>query len=177
MEPRTKHLATTSSVGVTTSLPVSASDDYSTIYRPGAVGTSSTIQTEVTARQDLTGYGKAVILVRNSMTASGTGPEGVILFESPAGGIQLKWKSNGNTDIDSVTPSNGTITDTVPVYLKLVRDGEVYTGSYSTDGSTWKPVGSATVADQADTQDAGTFVEAHGPGTPATVTFHGSSVT
>ncbi len=154
----------------------SGTDDYSTIYQPGALSASGTVQTEVTAQQDLTGYGKAGIIVRNSMTASSTGPEGVILFESPSGGIQLEWDSNGGPYVDSVTPPNGTIADTVPVYLKLVRSGSVYTGFYSTDGSSWASVGSATVPDQANTQDVGMFVVSHSTGSPATVSFHGLSV-
>jgi alpha-galactosidase len=110
------------------------------------------------------------------MTASGTGPEGVILFESPSGGIQLEWNGNGGTHITSVTPANGTIPDTVPVYLKLVRSGSTYTGYYSTDGASWQSVGSATVDAQADTQDAGMFVVSHATGSPATAQFSGFSV-
>jgi hypothetical protein len=154
----------------------SGTDAYSTIYRTGVVGTSSTVQTEVTGQSNLTGYGKAGIIVRNSMTASGTGPEGVILFESPSGGIQLEWNGNGGTHITSVTPANGTIPDTVPVYLKLVRSGSTYTGYYSTDGASWQSVGSATVDAQADTQDAGMFVVSHATGSPATAQFSGFSV-
>jgi hypothetical protein len=106
------------------------------------------------------------------MTASGTGPEGVVLFESPSGGIQLEWNDNGGTHINAVTPPNGTIADRVPVWLKLVRVGAAYTGYYSTDGTTWATVGTATVGAQADTQDAGMFVTAHATGNPAQAVFH-----
>ncbi len=152
------------------------SDNYSTIYLSGAVGTSSTVQTEVTATSNLSGYGKAGILVRNTMTDAGKAPEGVILFVSPAGGIQLEWNSNADASIESVTPQNGTIDPTVPVHLKLVRDGDTYTGYYSTDGTTWNEVGSATVPGQADTQDAGMFVTSHAVGSPAQIDFSGFSV-
>ena len=69
----------------------SGTDAYSSIYQPGAVGSTATVQTEVTAQQNMTGYAKAGIMVRNDITGSGTSPEGVILFESPSGGIQLEW--------------------------------------------------------------------------------------
>ncbi|GIH14546.1 hypothetical protein Raf01_27180 [Rugosimonospora africana] len=150
----------------------SSSDSYSTTYLAGAVGTTATVETQVASQQNLSGYGKAGILVRDDMTASGTGPEGVILFESPSGGIQLEWNNNGGTHINAVTPPNGTIADRVPVWLKLVRDGAAYTGYYSTDGSTWATVGTATVPGQADTQDAGMFVTAHATGNPAQAVFH-----
>jgi hypothetical protein len=154
----------------------SGSDSYSAIYQPGAVGTTSTIDTQVVSQQNLTGFGKAGIIVRNSMTGSGTTPEGVILFESPSGGIQLEWTNDGGTFINAVTPANGTIPKTLPIWLRLVRDGSTYTGYFSPDDHNWLRVGSATVSAQADTQDAGMFVTSHATGSPAQVVFNGLSV-
>jgi len=135
------------------------------------------VQTEVTGQQDMSGFAKAGIMVRNDITGSGSTPEGVILFESPSGGIQLEWDDNGGSYIDNVTPPNGTISDTVPVWLRLVRDGSSYTGYYSIDGSTWNEVGSATVPGQAATQDAGLFMTSHSTGAPGLVYYNGFSVT
>jgi len=149
----------------------SSTDAYSSVYLKGAASATSTIQTEVTSQQNMAGYAKAGILVRNDVTGSGTGPEGVILFESPSGGIQLEWAKGGGDFINAVTPANGTIPDQVPVWLKLVRGGQTYTGYYSLDDSTWNAVGSATPTGQADTQDAGMFVTSHTPGSPGTVYF------
>jgi hypothetical protein len=155
-------------------------DQYSAIYQPSSVGTQATIQTEVVTPYDLSGYGKAGIIVRNDMTGSGTTPEGVILYASPSGGIQLEWSDNGGVYINSVTPSNGTIGNTVPVELQLVRNGDTYTGYYAVPGGTWQEVGSATVPDQASTQDAGMFVDANagsGGEVPSTAAFDGFTIT
>ena len=154
----------------------SNSDSYSTIYLPASVGTAATIDTEVVSQQHMTGFAKAGIIVRNDMTGSGTTPEGVILFESPSGGIQLEWNSNGGTHINAVTPPNGTIPATLPVRLKLLRDGSRYTGYYSTDGTNWTTVGTANVPAQAATQDAGIFVTSHSAGSPGQVVFNGLTV-
>jgi Alpha galactosidase A/NPCBM-associated, NEW3 domain of alpha-galactosidase/Alpha galactosidase C-terminal beta sandwich domain/Carbohydrate binding module (family 35) len=154
----------------------SGTDAYSTIYLKGAAGSTATIQTQVTAQQNLTGFGKAGIIVRNDATGSGMAPEGVILFESPSGGIQLEWDDNGGTYIDAVTPANGTIPESLPVWLELVRNGSAYTGYYSFDGADWLAVGTATVPGQATTQDAGMFVTSHATGSPGQVTFDGFSV-
>jgi alpha-galactosidase len=90
----------------------------------------------------------------------------------------MEWDSNGGTSIDSVTPANGTIADTVPVQLKLeVAAGGVYTGYYSTDGSTWTEVGTATVPGQNATQDAGMFMLSHSTGSDGVVDFSGFTVT
>jgi hypothetical protein len=154
----------------------SDNDDYTTVYQAGAVTTTATVQTQLISRQNLSGYGKAGILVRNDITASGAGPEGVILFASPSGGIQLEWDDNGGTHINAVTPPNGTIADRAPVWLRLVRDGSLYTGYYSTDGNTWTLVGQADVPAQAATQDAGVFVTSHTTATPAQAVFGGFTV-
>jgi alpha-galactosidase len=152
-------------------------DAYSSVYQSGVVGTSSTVTTEVTDVGDLSGYGKTGIMVRNSIPGSGSTPEGVILYDSPSGGIQLEYDSNGGDSINSVTPANGTIPMTTPVYLKLVRDGSTYTGYYSTDNATWTEVGTATIPGQAATQDAGLFVTSHASGSPTLVRFNGFAAT
>jgi hypothetical protein len=154
----------------------SDADAYSTIYLPGAAGTMATVETEVTSQQNMSGYAKAGILVRDDMTGSGTSPEGVILFESPSGGIQLEWDANGGDYITSVTPPNGTIPESLPVWLELVRDGPGYTGYYSYDGKDWLTVGTATVPGQGATQDAGMFVTSHAAGSPGQAVFDGFSV-
>jgi hypothetical protein len=154
----------------------SDADAYSAIYVKGAVGATATVSTEVASQQNMTGFAKAGILVRNDMAGSGTSPEGVILFESPSGGIQLEWDSNGGDYIDSVTPPNGTIPESLPVWLELVRDGASYTGYYSYDGSDWLTVGTATVPDQDATQDAGMFLTSHAAGSPGQAVFSGFSV-
>jgi hypothetical protein len=159
-------------------------DNYSTIYLPGSMALTSTAVTEVTSQTNMAGYAKAGIIVRNNMAAAGTAPEGVILFESPEGGIQMEWDNNGGEYIDTFTPScsqcsaapNGAIPESLPIYLMLQRDGSTYTGYFSYDGSSWLKVGSATVPDQNATQDAGMFVTSHATGQPGTVTFNGFTV-
>jgi hypothetical protein len=154
----------------------SDADAYSTIYQHNIVGDTATVTTEVTSQQDMTGFAKAGLIVRNDMTGSGSTPEGVILFESPSGGIQLEWDSDSGLYINSVTPANGTNPELLPVWLKLVRDGTSYTGYYSFDGTSWLTVGSATVPGQAGTQDAGMFLTSHATGSPGQAVFDGFSV-
>jgi alpha-galactosidase len=151
-------------------------DAYSSIYLPGAVGNTATITTEVTSQQNMTGFAKAGIMVRNDIAGSGTTPEGVVLFESPQGGIQLEWDNNGGTNIDAVTPANGTIPESLPVYLQLQRNGDTYTGYYSYDGTDWLSVGTATVPAQAASQDAGMFVTSHASGSAGEAVFNGFTV-
>ena len=154
----------------------SGTDAYSTIYLKGAVGSAAAIKTEVASQQNMTGFAKAGIIVRNDMTGSGTTPEGVILFESPSGNIQLEWDNNNGDYINSVTPPNGTIPESLPVWLELIRNGSSYTGYYSFDGSNWLAVGTATIPGQATTQDTGMFVTSHATGSPGQAVFNGFNV-
>lgn len=147
------------------------SDTYSSIYQHGNVGSATTLQVEVLSQQNMTGFAKAGIMVRNDISGSGTTPEGVLLFESPSGGFQLEWDNNGGNFINSVTPPNGTLTLNLPVWLKLVKSGSAYTGYYSLDGSTWNTVGTATVPAQSATQDAGMFMVSHSAGDLGQVIF------
>jgi hypothetical protein len=153
-------------------------DSYTTIYRAGAVTAGSTIETEVTGESGMTAYAKAGIIVRNAMTTAGTGVEGVVLYVSPEGGIQLEWDADGGPSIDDVAPANGAIPESLPAYLKLVvAAGGVYTGYYSVKGTTWTEVGSATVPDQKPARDAGLFVMSHASGIDGLVDFSSFTVT
>jgi hypothetical protein len=85
----------------------------------------------------------------------------------------MEWDSNGGTNVNSVTPPNGTTPESTPLYLELVRSGSSYTGYYSYDDSDWLQVGTATVPGQNATQDAGLFVTSHAAGSPAQAVFDG----
>jgi alpha-galactosidase len=152
-------------------------DEYGAIYQKGVADATSTVQTEVVSQQNVSGYAKAGIMMRNNIAGAGTSPEGAILYESPQDGIQLGWNDNGGTYIDNQTPGIGAIPDTTPVWLRLVRNGSTYTGYYSTDGTTWQQVGSETLPGQASTQDAGLFLSSHATGDPGLVYYSGFSVT
>jgi hypothetical protein len=93
-----------------------------------------------------------------------------------AGGQRAEFACWGGKFINAVTPPKGTVPETLPVWLRLVRNGSTYTGYYSLDNQNWKLVGSATLSAQADTQDAGIFVTSHTSGSPRQVTFNGFNV-
>ncbi|MDH6110170.1 hypothetical protein P3T36_006666 [Kitasatospora sp. MAP12-15] len=152
-----------------------STDEYSTVYRHGAEHDGSTTIVRVTAQAATSSWAKAGIMVRNDVTAPGSSPGYLILAVTPGNGYVLQWDSTGSGQLDSNSaPSDsGLGAASYPTWLKLVRTGSSYTGSYSTDGTTWTTVGSATVPDVAATQDAGVFMTAHnnGGGTTGEVDF------
>ncbi len=163
-----------SNVGPQTRGPggASAADEYGAIYREGAADSTSTVTATVTAQAGGSSA-KAGIMVRNDMDADGSNVGAALHLSN--GYVQLAYnngESGGTAYTSTLGGGNGPWagSTTVPVSLKLIRDGDTYAASYSTDGSTWIDVGSVTLAGQADTQDAGVFQSA-GSSTAAIAEF------
>jgi hypothetical protein len=153
-------------------------DSYSAIYLPGAMAPGTTAEAEVTSQDGMDGYAKAGIMVRNDIGGLSASPEGVVLFESPAGGIQMAWDDNGGRYVTSVAPPSGTDLASLPVYLMLQRKRNgSYSGYYSYNGTGWLPVGNADVPAQSPTEDSGVFVASPGAGPSAVVSFDGFKLT
>jgi hypothetical protein len=68
----------------------------------------------------------------------------------------MQWDTDGDGILDQHTEFDGyTIW---PHWLRLDREGDRFTGYYSTDGSNWHRVGEATVSGASGALDAGFFV-------------------
>jgi hypothetical protein len=99
-------------------------------------------------------------VMRNDVTKDHQSQGYVALVATPGNGISLQWDSNGDGILDSFGAAGGSSVH-APVWLKLSRSNDVYTGYYSTDGSTWNLAGSCTVASAAATQDVGMIATSH----------------
>ncbi|MEY9927438.1 alpha-galactosidase [Catenulispora sp. GP43] len=141
-------------------------DEYSSVYRPGAEHDGSTTVVEVTAQAATSNWAKAGIMVRDDITGVDSSPGYAILAVTPGNGYVLQWDSTGSGHLDSnSSPSNsGLGSAAYPSWLKLVRSGSTFTGYYSTDDITWTEVGTATLPGVNATQDVGTFMTAHNEG-------------
>jgi hypothetical protein len=137
-----------------------ATNAYGAIYQPGAFVDGSVATVAVTAQANTNDSAKAGIMVRNDITNAAAAPGFVTLLVTPGRGYQLQWDSDGDGKLDgTVKTSNATAP--YPSWLKLVRSGTTFTGYSSTDGSTWKLVGTAEVPGAAATQDVGVFSTSH----------------
>ncbi|MGF1425582.1 NEW3 domain-containing protein [Kitasatospora sp. LaBMicrA B282] len=150
-----------------------STDQYSAVYRPGAEHDGSVTTVEVTAQAATSDWAKAGIMVRDDITGAGSSPGYLILAEAPGKGYVMQWDANGDGQLDSNSaPANeGTGTAAYPSLLKLVRNGSVFTGSYSTDGSTWTQLGAVTLPGVTATQDVGLFTSSHSSGTAGEADF------
>lgn len=131
-------------------------NQFGTIYQPGVLAVGGSVVTEVTAQSDTGPWTRAGIVVRNDLTTNGS-PGYMDLALTPSG-VALSWDSNGDGLLDSLDVASY---NSAPCYLKLTRDSATgYTGSYSTDGTTWITVASVTVPGGSASQDAGIFATA-----------------
>lgn len=157
-----------------------ASDQYGAIYKAGVTGS---VQATVVVQ----GGGASGVMMRNDMDANGT-PVGVAFTVSPAvfgGGYSLSMAYN-TTGGDMYNASLGggfgpggpPPSFNVPITLKLQRSGTTYTGSYSTNGTTWTTFGSVTVdaSAAAASQDAGVFQTSGTAGSLTLASFSDFSV-
>ncbi|HEX4225345.1 MAG TPA: NEW3 domain-containing protein, partial [Pseudonocardiaceae bacterium] len=146
-----------------------STNEYSTIYQPGAEHDGTVATVEVTAQQNTAPWAKAGIIVRNDVTGSNTSPGYVLLAATPGNAYILDSDVDGDGQLDTQS-SAGTAT-TYPSWLKLVRSGTTYTGYYSTDDVNWTEVGSTTVPSAAATQDVGVAMTSHSANVTAEDTF------
>ncbi|MGW7367486.1 alpha-N-acetylglucosaminidase [Streptomyces sp. NPDC054841] len=151
-----------------------ATEQFGALYRQGALrdGGSPTLRVDT---QPATGpWARAGIVVRNSLATTGS-PGFVNLAVTPANGVVLSYDSTGDGTLDAYRRVPGV---RAPVLLRLSREGDRFTGAFSTDdGSTWRLVATVPVPGVATAQDAGLFMTAAHGGTGArgTVEFSGLS--
>jgi alpha-galactosidase len=157
-----------------------AVDQYAAIYQHGVAGNSATAETTVTAQAAGAGQSaskaKAGLMMRNDVTSPSGSPEGVVLYVTGSGTVAMSWNAGGGATVD--TSSTASAAQTYPVHLRLVRNGTSYTGYWSTDGSTWTSVGTATVAAAAasGSQDVGLFHTSGDPTTRTEADFTGLTI-
>ncbi|MGJ5793189.1 DUF1349 domain-containing protein [Streptomyces griseorubiginosus] len=149
-------------------------DEYSAAYQSGVAGTSSTVTVHVDSQDNTNTWGKAGLMLRNDITGTGSSTGYVVLAATPGQGVSLSSDSNSDGYLDSNITNTGT-TAVAPVRLRLVRNGNSVTGSYSANGTTWTTVGTATLTGANSTEDAGVFFSAHGAA-PGTAKFSQFSV-
>lgn len=116
----------------------STSDQFQYAYTTASG--DATIIAKVTSLQntDAGGWSKAGIMFRNDTNA---GAVNVSLIQSATHGVSFQWRATAN----GMTTQNAIAGVNPPIWLRLVRSNATFTGSYSTDGSTWVQVNSQSI--------------------------------
>jgi hypothetical protein len=136
---------------------------------------NATFIAEVTGVSDTNAYAKASIMFRNS---TATNSMLVALDATPGEGVIFEYRTS--TGAFAASAQVSTVPDptpAAPVWLKLVRAGNVFTAFYSLDDATWNPVGTSETVALNSSDLVGLAVTAHNNAALAQSVFSNVSIT
>ncbi|TDV54958.1 ThuA domain-containing protein [Actinophytocola oryzae] len=144
-------------------------DEYGAAYLPGVADTDWTATVKIERQGNTNPSAKAGIIVRDDITQPGRSPGYAAMTLRPGLGFEWLRDTDGNGTLDA--SSNGAATS-YPAWVRLVRDGDDYTGYWSTDGENFTAVGGpATLPNAGSIQDVGLMVLSHNAGATSEVEF------
>lgn len=144
-----------------------SADAFNYAYQP--LSGDGQIVARVTSVGNTNAYAKAGVMLREQLTS---GSAHAILDVRPGGAIEFMTRTSAGGATNYIAGA----TQAPPAWLRLVRSGSTVTASVSSNGSTWTPVGTATVS-MASSIYVGMAVCSHVAGTLMTATFDNVSVT
>jgi fibronectin type 3 domain-containing protein len=148
-----------------------ASDQFNFASTP--VSGNATLIAEVTSLTNTDPWAKAGLMFRDGASASAAN---VALVATAGNGVSFQWRSTpGGTSSYTNIPGVPIPTASAPIWLQLVRTGNVFTASYSTNGTNYTLVGTQTITLDT-TLLAGLAVTSHNNGLLNTATFANVSV-
>jgi hypothetical protein len=119
-------------------------DRFSFVHQP--LDGDGSVVAQVQSQRDSHQWAKAGVMIKQSSRA---GAPYAALMVTPGHGV--RFEATFNTQLTGNTAG-------VPQWLKLTRSGTLVTGFESSDGVTWTPVGTVTIAGLAPTAQVGLFV-------------------
>ncbi|MGF9753812.1 ThuA domain-containing protein [Microvirga sp. 0TCS3.31] len=134
-------------------------DQYTTLYQPGAGDDEYDAIVRVDASTLANNSGKAGLIIRNDMTQPGVSPGYAMLAWRRAAGMEFLTDPDGNGQLNASVAGG---TSTAPKWLKLSRRGTQVSAFWSNNGTDWTQIGTpVTLANIGATQDVGMFIMAH----------------
>ncbi len=145
-------------------------DEFRYVYR--TISGNMTITARVVSVQNVNTWTKAGVMMRETTAA---GSRNVMALVSPtnANSYRLQARTGTNGSSTSVAAGPGTR----PVWLRLVRNGTMFTASYSTNGTTYSALGSPVTLSVGASITAGLAITSHVDGTLATAVFDNVTIT
>ncbi len=137
-------------------------------YASESISGDTTIIAHIDTLTNTNSWAKAGVMFRDGTSATAAYIDLVI---SAGNGLALQYRTTA-----SGSPQNVQIAGkVVPLWVKLVRTGNSFTGFYSSNGATWTAIGSAVTITMA-APTAGLAITAHDNTKLATATFDSVSV-
>ncbi len=133
-----------------------------------SVTNDGSIIAEVTSQQNTDPWAKAGVMYRNDTSAGSTFADVVI---TPGNGVSFQWRNVTGGQCNSVQVSAN-----APVWVKLTRSGNNFSGYYSLDGTNWIQIATAQTIPMNAVALVGLAVSAHNNGSLSTATFAGINI-
>jgi len=135
-------------------------DQFGAIYQAGSLKSGSSVTARVVSVNDANSWAKSGVIVRNDLTEAGSSAGYAAVAVTARNGISFQWDANGDGYLDTSADVPADVFR--PVWVKLARDGNAFTASYSYDGANYVRIGSpVTLSTAAAAQDAGIFSTSH----------------
>jgi fibronectin type 3 domain-containing protein len=141
-------------------------DAFRYVYQP--VSGDGDVHARVLTVQNTDGWAKVGVMLRNTTAA---GSMFAMVVVTPANGVNFQWRNGTNgcqgTQITGIS---------APVWVRVVRTGNAFSGSYSANGTTWNQIGSSQTIPMNTAALAGLAVTAHHEGALCLANFDNVAV-
>lgn len=117
----------------------------------------------IATQQNTNGWAKSGVMIRESL---GAGSVHAMVVVTPSNGVAFQWRSTTGANSNNVN-----VAATGPLFVRLTRQGNTITAAYSSNGTSWTPLGTPQTITLPSTVKAGLAVTSHANGTGNTTTF------
>jgi chitodextrinase len=121
-----------------------------------SVSTESSITAQVLAVENTHTWAKAGVMIRDTVQPGSTFAG---VFLTPGNGVTFHWRSGTSNSTNHTTIYNLV----APRWVRLVRNGNVFSGFYSSDGTTWITIQSVSLS-MGSNAEAGLALTSHNNG-------------
>lgn len=146
-----------------------AADSFHYVYQP--LSGDGTIMARVASLQGGSGFASAGVMIRETLSPGSSNAK--TAYWSTYGRIYFDLR----TTTGGSTSEPGSVSATLPYWVKVSRSGNTFTSYASADGATWVQLGTAQTINMAQSVDIGLAVNSGSTSALATATFDNVSVT
>ena len=131
-------------------------DEFQYAYTP--LNGDGEIIARITSITNTDQWAKSGVMMRDNLNANS---KNIMMLKRGGAGLSYQWRS---TDGGGSSFANGQAIPTFPVYVRLVRSGNSFTGFHSPDGISWTQLGAAQNIPMGQTIYVGLAVTSHNDG-------------
>jgi len=144
-----------------------SADGFRFVYKP--LSGDGEIVARVASLQNTDAWAKAGVMIRETLTAGSTFAMTIV---TPSNGVDLQYRLTAGGGAGM----NPSAAGAPPVWVKLTRAGNTFSGAFSTDGSSWTSLGSVSIT-MGSSAFIGLCVTAHNNSAVTTAAIDSVSIT